>query len=209
MKIGVVAHTSRAVQAETLLRTVRGDVISIDDGTLGCDRNHQYVLTQLAALPSRWSVVLEDDAIPVGNVEYQLRYALALAPSQIVSLYLGRKRPPQYQRAIRDAIADADTTGANYIIGTRLFHAVGYAIRTHLLPSLLRHRSTLPIDQHISQWAQHHGHVVSYTWPSLVDHADGPTLFDHPDRQPRHPGRTAHRVGRVEHWSIQAVTMRS
>lgn len=209
MKIGIVAHTERTPQAEKLRFAVHADFLSYDDGTLGCDAHHKEVLQRLAGMPSRWSVVLEDDAEPIINMEYQLRYALALAPSPIVSLYLGKQRPPQFQPAILDAIERADAAGANYIVSTRLMHAVGYAIRSDILPSLLKHFSTRPIDEHITGWAKLHGHLISYTWPSLVDHADTPTLFTHPDRQPRRPGRKAHRVGRPEHWGIQSVTMRS
>lgn len=208
MRIGVVAHTSRATQAKKLARDIRADFISIDNGLLGCDGNHEAVLTHLSGLPSTWSVVVEDDATPVDGFRARVHDALILAPSPIVSLYLGRNRPPQWQKRIGAAIAEAREQDASWIIGTHLLHAVGYAIKTELLPSLLAHTTTLPVDEHIGHWARSYGHLVSYAIPSLCDHDDGPTIVDHPDGAPRTPGRKAWTVGTRDHWTTKAVMLR-
>lgn len=179
----------------------------MDTGLLGCDDNHHHVLTHLAGLPSTWSVVLEDDAIPVDGFRAQLEAALPFSPSPIVSLYLGRLRPPQHQADIQSAVQAATIEDADWIIATRLFHAVGYAIKTELLPSLLNHLSNWPVDQHISEWAMQRGHTIAYTWPSLVDHADGHPVADHPDGQPRTPGRVAHKTGTKQQWTTESVTL--
>ena len=42
-------------------------------------------------------------------------------------------------------------------------------------------RDRAAIDEAITVWCQERGHEVSYCVPSIVDHADGPTLIDHPD----------------------------
>lgn len=206
--IGVVAHTSRATQAKHLANTVAADFISIDNGLMGADDNHDLVQHHLSAQPSTWSVVLEDDAEPVEGFRDQLHSALMMAPSPIVSLYLGRKRPPHWQARIVKALSQAEASDANWVIGTNLLHAVGYAIRTELLPSLLKHTTALPVDQHLSSWAKSHGHLVSYTFPSLVDHIDGPTIVDHPDGQPRTPGRKAWHTGTRTRWTAEAVMLR-
>ena len=207
-RVGIVAHTSRATAAKALQRAVRADFISIDNGLLGCDDNHELVQHHLSALPATWSVVLEDDAVPAGDLREQLSLALPMAPSPLVSLYYGRKRPPHWQKRMAAAHAEALTDDANWIIGTNLLHAVGYAIRTELLPSLLDYTTTLPVDQHISQWAKTYGHLISYTHPSLVDHADLPTVVNHPDGQPRTLGRTAWTTGTRNHWTTKAVMLR-
>lgn len=206
--IGVVAHTARATQAKQLARTVKADFVSIDNGVMGADDNHEHVQHHLAALPSTWSVVLEDDAEPVEGFLQQLNAALIMAPTPIVSLYLGRKRPPHWQARIIKALSKAEQSDANWVIGTNLLHAVGYAIRTELLPSLLGHTTVLPVDQHISSWAKSFGHLISYTFPSLIDHQDGPTIVDHPDGQPRTPGRKAWNVGTRTTWTSEAVLLR-
>lgn len=206
--IGIVAHTSRAGQAKRLAAGVRADFISIDNGLMGCDGNHEHVLHHLAGFPSTWSVVLEDDAEPVEGFRDQLGQALMMAPSPIVSLYLGRQRPPHWQRRIGAAVAEAEESGASWVVATRLFHAVGYCVKTELLPSLLSHVSPLPVDEHVSSWARAFGHVVSYAVPSLVEHSDVPTVVEHRDGAPRTPGRKAWRVGVRDRWSSMSVVLR-
>lgn len=207
LTIGIVAHTSRGADAKALAHQVGADFISIDNGVMGCDDNHDHVLHHLSALPSTWSVVLEDDAVPVAGFRDQLAAALPLCPAPIASLYLGRMRPPQHQADIAAAVEAAEIENADWIISSRLYHAVGYAIRTELLPSLLTHLSNWPVDQHISEWAQRYGYTVAHTWPSLVDHADGDTIVDHPDGQPRPPGRVAWKTGGHHTWTSRSVTL--
>lgn len=209
LAVGIVAHTSRATQATQLARTVRADFISFDSANLlGCDGNHRAVQQHLTALNAPFAVVLEDDAEPIDGFREQLHAALAVAPAPIVSLYLGKSRPRPWQRRVQAAIERANHTGAHWIRGGALLHAVGYAIRSDLLPALLEHQSRLPVDQHISSFAQRHGHAVAYTVGSLCDHADTGTLFDHPDGQPRPPGRKAWQVGGHDTWNTRTVTLR-
>lgn len=206
--IGVVAHVTRVKQAKRLAQRVHADFISIDNGLLGCDDSHKHVLNHLSNLPSTFSVVLEDDAVPIDNFTAQLAHCLPMSPSPITSLYLGQLRPPQFQNAIRAATRRADAENADWIISTHLLHAVGYAIRTDLIPSLLAFTSPLPIDQHISAWAQQYGHTTAYAWPSLVDHADGPTVIPtHPDGKPRTPGRVAWKTGPHPNWTTRTVPL--
>lgn len=202
--IGVVAHASRAPAAKALAREVGATFVSIDTGgILGCDGNHNLVQRHLAGLPGDWSVVLEDDAVPVDGFGDQLVAALEVAPTAVVSLYLGRQRPPQYQRRIEIATGLADKMGAHWLTSSRMLHAVGYAVRSDVLPALLDFDSGLPADEHIGVWASGHlgAGAVSYCWPSLVDHADWPSVTAHPDGQVRLPGRRAWRVGSRDVWS--------
>lgn len=207
VRIGVVGHVLRREQAETLAESVGADVLWIDDGTLGCEGNHRRVQVDLSELPSSWSVILEDDALPVPGFREQLADALIHAPTPIVSLYLGKMKPAHWQQRIKTALHHAAKEGASWIVSSHLIHAVGYAIKTDLLPSLLKHPTELPADQHIGHFARSYGHLVSYATPSLVDHADLPTTVTHSDG-PRRPGRKAWTVGPREQWTSQAVTMR-
>lgn len=209
MPVGIVAHSARAGQAKALARQIRADFISFDSGgLLGCDGNHRAVQTHLAALGGDWAVIVEDDAEPIPGFREQLAAALAAAPGPIVSLYLGQSRPRPWQRRVKNALDRANQAGAHWIRGPVLLHAVAYAIRVELLPDLLDYQTRLPIDQHVGSFAQHHGHDVVYTVGSLADHADGPTLFDHPDGQPRPPGRKAWQLGGHDTWNTRTVTLR-
>jgi len=201
--IGIVAHTSRSSAAKLLSMSVGAQFISVDNGMLGCDANHDAVHRHLAGMGTDWSVVLEDDAVPVDGFRDQLRAVLKVAPAPVVSLYLGRQRPPQYQSRIAAATTKADLVDAHWLTSSRLLHAVGYAIRSELLPDLLEVPLRLPADERIGAWADQ----TAYCWPSLVDHADMPTIVDHPDGKPRPPGRTAWRTGTRAAWSDLSVPL--
>lgn len=200
----MVAHTARVAEAKLLAGVVRADFVSVDNGVLGCDGNHLSVQRHLAGLPGDWSVVLEDDAVPVAGFRAQLAAALEVAPAPVVSVYLGRQRPPQFVRQVVQAVGRANSVDASWIVGRRMLHAVGYAIRSDVLGSLLEFDSALPSDERISAWADG---GVAYCWPSLVDHADLPTVVKHRDRQPRPPGRTAYRVGGRDVWTGRSVPL--
>lgn len=204
--VGIVAHLSRSSEAKALCQSVRADFISIDNSVMGCDMNHDAVQRHLSALRAEWSVVLEDDAVPVDDFRDELGLALRYSPAPVVGLYLGRKRPPQYQSAIGSAVKRADAESVDWIVARRMFHGVGYAIRADVLPSLLEHPLDLPADERISDWVLGNGHLVAYCWPSLVDHADLPTVISrHRDGAPRNPGRVAWRAGGHCGWSSRAV----
>lgn len=212
--VGIVGHTSRTDLINNLAATVRPEVVGIDDGALGCEGNHRAVWRQLADNypDARWTVVLEDDAIPVDNFDTQLEAALKVAPTPVVSLYLGRLRPPQHQAAIAACIARHDN--AHWFVAKRLLHAVGVAIRTQYVHRMLTHLDTYPtctrpIDEAIARWVIVEHLAVSYTWPSLVDHADTPTVITkHPDGAPRTAGRIAWRAGERSEWNNQAAELR-
>ena len=201
--VGVVGHTSRVSEAKLLARMVCADFVSVDNGVMGCDANHVAVQQHLAALPGDWAVVLEDDAVVVAGFRVQLAAALEVAPEPVVSLYLGRQRPPQYQRQVVQAVGRANLVDANWIVGRRMLHAVGYAIRCDVLGSLLDFDPPLPSDERLSAWCDR----VAYCWPSLVDHADLPTVVAHPDGQARPPGRVAYRVGGRDAWNDTSVDL--
>lgn len=204
INVGIVAHSAREQAARALAGVVGADYVSVDrGGVLGCDGNHAAVQRHLAGLPGVWSVILEDDAVVRPDFRGQVVAALEVAPAPVVSLYLGRQRPPQYQRRIEIVCGLADKVDANWLISSRMLHAVGYAIRTDLLPELLAFESGLPADERIGACFG----CVAFCWPSLVDHADGPSVTKHPDGQRRLPGRTAWRVGSRDVWTDSSVVL--
>lgn len=204
--IGIVAHTSRAEQAHRLAETVGAVYTSIDNGRLGCNRNHHKTWTWLLQHNnSDWITVLEDDAKPVPNFRQQLAETQKTSPSPILSLYLGKKRPPHWQEAMKAATEKADKADACFITAPLLLHAVAVTIHKDIISDLLPaiEHTTRPWDYAIGIWALQHHEPVSYTWPSLCDHKDGPTVAKHPDRKPRPPGRTAWRTGTRTIWRTE------
>ncbi|DAZ90334.1 glycosyltransferase family 25 protein [Mycobacteroides abscessus] len=196
INIGIVGHVDRVEETQALAEQVNASTVAIDDGSLGCEANHQRVWQMLTIGDSDWSVVLEDDAQPVEGFRQQLESALTVAPTSVVSLYLGKGRPEFAQTELRK-FAKAYPPEKDYapcwFVSEVLLHAVGIAMRTELIPEMLEHLRQPPAvflaqDEAIGHWARHRGHSIGYTWPSLVNHADTPTVIDeHPDGVPRGP----------------------
>ena len=209
--IGVVAHTARAEQAHTLMETVGAAYMSIDNGAFGCRGNHIKTWRHLSdrfAPHKTWLVVLEDDATPVDGFNEQLENALATHTAPVVSLYLGRLRPPHFQHMIEPATKRADNHDANFIISRQMLHAVGLAIRSDLVADMLDNlNEILPIDEAIGEWVNKRRYRIAYTWPSIIDHADGDTLLQHRDGHKRQPGRIAWRCGVRSNWTDRTVEM--
>lgn len=215
-RIGIVAHNQRADAAHALQETVGATFMHMDNGTKGCESSHRRVWEWLDSYAERnkseqyeWAVVLEDDAQPVVGFTQQLKQALTVAPTPIVSLYLGTNYPIHWQPRISLAKSNANTVNAAWMVTHHLLHAVGVAIRTDLLPSMLTEAQyKMPIDEAITAWAQAHGHRVGYTWPSLVDHDDGPPLIGkRADGDTRTQPRKAWWCHTRTEWTDKAVTL--
>lgn len=186
--IGVVGHESRRVMAVELADRVEAEVLCIDDSrqktkreqVIAPEKNHLDTWEWLkeSHRETDWTVVLEDDAIVRDNFREQLEKALTHSPTSIVSLYLGRGRPPHWQSPIQSVLASP----VCWFTNTHLLSCVGVAIRSALVPTLVQHlkmkigstphpeREELPIDELMSKWCQFMKIPVSYSNPSLVDH---------------------------------------
>lgn len=215
-RIGIVTHPKRATQAENLADAINAEMIARDDGTYGCTRNHirawfmhqhlNMFEAEFGAPSPDWFVVLEDDAVPVLWIDFRVHLANMLnsAPTPLVSLYLGRQRPPQYQHQVAAAVCDAIDADAHYLVADRLLHGVGIAVHSSILPKMINHLGaqgeSTPIDEMISDWARLNGIQTTYCWPSLVDHADTESVAAHPDCEPRKSGRVAYKIGSHPVW---------
>lgn len=202
--IGICAHTARSTQAHELAATVGASFVCEDDGSLGCASNHTKAWWQLSMADTEWALLVEDDAVPVDDFRAQLDQALTVAPSPIVSLYLGTSRPLHWQLFVQQAVQRATTSDASWILGTHLLHCVGVAVRTELAPLMADWSTNLaqPLDDHpVGE------HLIAYTWPSLIDHRDDTPVVQHPDGQPRDKPRTAWRTGTRTAWTNRTVEM--
>lgn len=225
MIIGVVAHMSRTWMADSLAREVGAEVCLVDDGTLGPIGNHAAVLRALfeRRLGNEWLVVLEDDALPVPDFRDQLDTALhgghlprnSDAPNEInpvglVCLYLGTGNPSgPVQRAVPPAFAAAGSTGASWLVSPVGLPVVGYAVRAALAPSILTAYEGMEGEWalRLSHWAQRAGYRWAYTYPSLVDHADGISTISPTQELSTRMPRKAHAYWSPSGWSDRAVTL--
>ncbi len=190
--ICVVAHPRREIYATKLAYKVGAEAVAWDVTHIGCSRNHMAAWQWLADSSEDWAVILEDDVVPCHAFHQNLTDALKYAPTPIVSHYLPRGRPPQYQQSIARVI----TQEVSYIRTPALLGTQGYAMRTELfldydrLPRFFGHpKLRRGIDESISLWAADNGYRIAATRRSLVDHLDGPSLVkDHGDGRGRGPG---------------------
>lgn len=208
--IAVISDPRRGDMGERLVNRVAADYHSIDIAQQGCTWNHRQAWRTLAGLNSRdgdndqWCLVLEDDAEPVLGFREQLTLALAAAPAPIVSLYLGQGYIED--RSIAGSLNRADTFGAHWVVTQgRILHAVALAVRGDLLPSLVDNlpSGNAAIDRSLSMWARRNSHQVAYSWPSLVEHADGTSLVT----RYRRAERRAWRTGTRDDWSDKMMLM--
>jgi hypothetical protein len=180
--IGIVAHYDRYERATRLADVVGAEVIAVDRGGVGAGANHEVCYEWLAETNAPWSVIIEDDALPCKGFRDQLQQVLLSSPTNILSLYLGRTRPPHWQPSIAKVVGGDH----HYLIGTELLHHVAVAIRTPMIPSMLHHLRTdnayrlgkMPIDEAVGRYARASGTRIGYSHPSIVNHdASLPTVI--------------------------------
>lgn len=204
--IGIVADMRRQSEAWDLSKKVGAELLCYDDGYLGCNANHIRVWTKMVAHDSKWTVVLEDDALPCDAFRDHLAASLSDPPTEVVSFYLGRNYPKAWQRFIRTKIKSSPD--AHWFVSTHVLSTVGLAVRSHLIPDMMRFIGNLteteqlwPIDEQITQWCRMRGYRVGYTRPSLVEHADGPSLIaNRADGDTRQLPRVAWEFGTRDAW---------
>lgn len=113
MLIAIVAHHSRRDMANDLASKLEADSIFMDEHSAGANANHLRALSWAAEQSDR--VIIEEDALPVDGFRDKAQDWLARFPDDMLSLYLGTGRPPQYQMQIAERLIVADKTRADYI----------------------------------------------------------------------------------------------
>lgn len=194
----VVAHAKREEMAMALKDKVNADAVFMDDGSLGEWKNHELAWKFGQASRKSHVVVLQDDAQPVDNFREAVLAAVEQKPHSLISLYVGTHRPRKEQ--VEKAVRQAEKIKASWLMADTLMWGVGVVVPASLIPEILStvSRSKLPYDQRIGRWAELTKTNVYYTWPSLVDHADEPTVVK--GRSQKMEGqRVAHKVG-IPEW---------
>jgi hypothetical protein len=206
LTVGIVGHVDRAHQVADLIQSLGGrGRASMDDGTLGVYGNHRRALqASLWQTGASHTLILEDDALPVPTLLDDAATLAAERPDHLIGLYVGQLYPAPLQAVIRYAIRRADQTGAHWLpLATdTLRWAVGYVVPIMDIPAMLDRADQLvsiPADRRLGDWHGSRGRV-SYSWPSLVDHADGERL--HRESPPRRPGRVAWRTGSLDRTRV-------
>src|SRR5699024_5404208 len=196
---GVAGHIDRVEPAAALAVSLDAGLF-IDSGTLSVWENHARAWRSVASRESDWTVILQDDALPIDNFGAHFKNAGEHLPTKgVIGLYVGISRPPQWQARIDAAITTSDACEAAWIKARVLLWGVGVAIPSDRGLDMLDVAGCLPIpyDQAIGWWARHEPEPMPIYYPShsLIDHADWPTLIRHHDGQARVEPRVAWRIG--------------
>ena len=188
MHVAVIGHTDRESQARSLAASLDA-TLYLDDGSLGEWANHRRALE--AGTDSSHLLLLQDDALPVPSFLDAAQQAIKERPDSLISFYLGTTRPQA--NLVQSAVDRAIRNDARWIEHNTLWWGVAIAIPATDLPALLSFCDTRdePYDFRIGAFYRTSRRPVLYTWPSLVDHDDGPSLVGHFTRRPR----KAHRTG--------------
>lgn len=206
LSVAVMAHPRRADQAKALAEVTAAKLVW-DTRNDEWDTGSRALLAHDSAATHH--LVLQDDAVPVFDLRAHVTRAIAQHPDRIISLYLGTSRPPDIQPRVTAATVAAEERGRSWIQHSALLHGVAVVVPTSVVQDLVGwcRRFSIPYDERIGLYSRMIlERPVLYTWPSLVDHDDGPTLVKHTDGQARSEPRVAHHVG-VPSWSSPEVVV--
>lgn len=194
----VVGHIKREEMANELASSLGDSHLWVDDGSLGEWKNHLRAWKHAESSGASHAVILQDDAVPIEQFPEVVLEAIAQKSGELISLYVGTRRPRTVE-VIR-AVGRAQKEEACWLTADTLMWGVGVVVPTVLIPEILDtvSKSKLPYDQRIGYWAEKRGRLVYYTWPSLVDHADEPTVIK--GRSSDQGVRVAHKTG-IPDWS--------
>lgn len=201
----VVAHVSRFEMATALGSLVGAQHVWVSEESTvkGEWRNHARALKMALSTECTHAVILQDDAVPVDRFKRLVYEAVEQRPDDVIGLYVGTYRPAAL--AVLEAVHTAEETGASWLRSRDLHWGVGTVFPTSLIKEMTSwcaEHSKLPYDQRVSEWLRLVERPVYYTWPSLVDHADTPTVIK--GRVKNTPARVAHRVG-APVWNDRVV----
>jgi hypothetical protein len=191
LSVSVMAHPDRAPLVEKLVtaldptHTLSIPVAMDDEGppSGNTDRGWRTARRgwELADPAADFHLLLQDDALPCADLLAGLSKALEhVPPDAVVSAYLGNGGGiGPYWGAIA---TEANRRRASWVRSGKLNWGVAIILPTRLIPEMIEHanRSTgVPDDIRVCGWVgKRHGEVW-YTWPSLVDHLDVPSLTKH------------------------------
>lgn len=181
--VAVIGHHTRQEHAERLAESLSGTLF-LDPGDNGARWNHERA--------HRWGrglrghlLVVEDDAQPVPGFLTHITEWVTQYPDDLISYYLSTDWPPQTRPEIQRKLR----TATDHIRLNKLIHGVCYSIPTNHIPTMRPDRK--PDTELGTQWVKATGRPIIYPTPSLVDHADWPSI-DNSGKQ--RPPRKAHQT---------------
>jgi hypothetical protein len=151
----------------------------------------------VAARQADWSMVIQDDTLVCCDLIAAMEAALTHVPEQvIVSPFVGMNQPRGYEQQIAAAVEQANEQGASWIMTGALMWGVAICVPTATIPEMVawgdRMNRWRSYDKRVGQFYKRRHYRTWYTWPSLVDHRDVPSLLAHVNEF-HIPERVAHK----------------
>jgi hypothetical protein len=188
VSVAIAAHPRRRQQAHALADQLDRDVSIVWDQ--GNDEWATHQRAWAAHDPgATHHLVLQDDAVPCADLIAGLEEALAAVPARspheaALSLYLGDHKayrgPDPRHHAVAQAAALAREGRVSWVAIPGTWWGVAIVLPTKAIESMLAFCSGRRevYDLRLTRWLQHTRTWVYYPWPSLVDHADTPSLVN-------------------------------
>jgi hypothetical protein len=179
LSVAMMAHPKRRELAESIRAKLDRDVPVIWD-----ERDSRWDTGRRAMLAydpgCTHHAVIQDDVLVCRDLFAGLTTALEYVPDNVaVCGYVGRVRP--LAEMVTRAAHEARRLGASWLTMHTLNWGPLIAVPTAVIPDMIRHcdglRNIPNYDRRLSRFFELKlGVPTYYTWPSLVDHADGPSL---------------------------------
>jgi hypothetical protein len=187
----IMAHPARARFVPALVSQL-GAGVTWDEKQDRWDTGRRAWLT-LADSTAEWGCVIQDDAILCRSFKTVLPKALQHVEGVPVVLYAGRSQQRVWRTVPR---------GTSWVVLNRIIWGPGIVMPIAMIREVTTYgnRQRIPnYDLRLSKWFERNRVPVYYTWPSLVDHRDSPSLVPG-----RGAGRRAYRFAYQPHridWS--------
>lgn len=203
ISVAMMAHPKRTELVEEIRAQLDRDVPVVwDERESRWDTGKRAMLAYDPACTHH--AVIQDDVIPCRDLFAGLALALRHVPAGVpVCGYVGRVRP--YAQLVTCAAAEARARGASWLTMHTLNWGPLIVVPTDAIPEMVAYSDRLRdipnYDRRLSRFWELQRQVPTwYTWPSLVDHADGPSLV--PGRIGTDRSKAAHT--RVAHTFLGA-----
>lgn len=214
----IIAHPSRKEDAEELAKQIPDAYMAWDTEGYGCEATHSKALSYLMMTTGTLKrtegkghfLVLEDDALIREDFLDQLDQVIAVAPADIIGLYLGTGYPTQWQPTLRRVMSPVDAD-PNFLVLSEMLNMVGYVVRAELAApiaeALWRDRHVKCSDRIVTDLVRERELRVAYCRPSIVDHRQDidPVITKRHDGQDRSKTRRAWRYGGRKQWQNSAM----
>lgn len=188
----VMAHPDRREQAEAVqARLDRPTAIVWDETHNVWDTGRRAMLAYDPGCSHH--VVVQDDVLVPRDLLAGIERALEFVPEgSPLGGYIGRIRPCPYQMA--QVTARADRRSASWIVLSEPIWGPLIVVPTACIPEMIDFCDGLDgmrnYDLRISRYFKEKQIDVWFPWPSIVDHADGPSLIIGRSATDRRTGRT-------------------